>query len=357
MLQELEDRIDQTLSEMDKIDKELKETSQKEEMSRVKELIEESKRLTSRKQGLKKNIEQLQRSQDLLREGYFEAVQEQSMASINKPEDKILLSSLKEKTQSFEKDLENKTKSLKNLKEELNRTNRGLDEIRHSVYRQSMKSAAGVQIQNAWVKKELLEKKLESLKKKLEELKKQYTKEMSELAASAEAIDLAKTVDSEREWQAEEETIPLLDLLIRIAVVLILLILTFLLYWIIAFFTPYLREKSKFKGASLKGEFNLAIILLYNFLSRVLNLFGYKYPVVIDPEEHLITIGRRFENLQNDSFRITNLFLEARYSTHKMIREQVEKALNSYGNILTELKSTGSFWQKLILKLNFVFKI
>ena len=348
ILQELKIHIEQIQNEIAEIDKELQDLSQEKNILQIKASIEERRRLNARYEELAKNIEEIQKKQAHLKEEYLKAIQEKNLALINEPENVNLLNSLDDKIKALEHDLEDKTMALKSQREELNRINQAIDEVRSAVYNQSMKSDAGPQIQRIWAKKEVLEERLETLKTKIEKLEEAYARIRRELAVQ-------KELEKEKEIEKKKE-ISLFDLLIRVLFLIIFLILLFLIYCLIAFFLPYLREKNKFKKACLKIKHNLAIVLLYNFLCRVLNIFGYTYPVVIDPEDYSIMISRKFYNLRSDASIITGLFLEARYSTHKIIKEQVEKALNSYRNILKELKNTGSFWQRIILRLDFVFK-
>ncbi len=232
-------------------------------------------------------------------------------------------------------------------KQELNKIEKRIDRVRATVYRESMKSPQGSRVQKILVKKEALEDKLESLEKETGQARKQYSRTVAE----------AGKTDLEKRKEKEKKKFSLFDLLIRLLILIICLILLFLIYCVIVFFLSYLKEKNKFKRASRESKYNLAIVLLYNFLCRILNIFGYRYPVVIDPEEYSIKVSRRFRNLQSDINLLTTVFLEARYSTHEIIKQQVEKALACYKNILIELKSTGTFWQKIILKLDFVFKL
>ena len=350
LLQELAQQIKQIENEISQIDKQLEELSREKEIPQLKESIKERQRLTQRKEKLEKNVEKMQEQQALLREEYFQTVQEKNIALINEPEKKDLLKSLEEKSQDLEKELENTIKTLNRLKEDLNRVSQSLDEVRAQVYRQSMKTDAAPQIQKDWAKKEILEEKLQSLKTKMEQTQEQYNRVINELAVQEK---FKKEIESEK----KKKDTSLLDLLNRILLLVMLCIIIFLIYCIFVFFLPYLKEKNKFKKASLKNKHNLAIILLYNFLCRVLNIFGHKYPVIIDPEEYSIKLNRKFKNLGGDLSLITELFLEARYSAHQLVDEQAKKGLNSYRNILKELQNAGAFWQKLILKLNFVFKL
>ncbi len=146
-------------------------------------------------------------------------------------------------------------------------------------------------------------------------------------------------------------------LLIRLLILAIFLTLFSLVYCIFLFFLPYLKDKNKIKTASRELKHNIFILLLFNFLCRVLNIFGYGYPVVTDPEEHSIEISRKFGHLQNELKFITALFLKARYSSHQIIKEETKKALSSYAKILKELKKSGTFWQRVILRLDFVFRL
>ena len=350
ILQELESQIEKTQNELDRIDKELKEISQKEKIPQIKELIEERKRLSERYEKLEENIEGLEKQQARLKEEYLKAVQEKNSAKVNQPENKNLLKSLGEDIQTKETDLKNTTNILKRQREELNKTREGMNEVRSNVYRQSGKSDVRTRIQKIWDEKEVLEEGLASLKRKISQKQKEYTRIISELATLPEQEDLEKEAEKKKE-------VSLFDLLIRVLILVIFLISLFLLYCIVAFFLSYWREKNKFRRAVLKNKHNLTIILLYIFLCRILNIFGYRYPVIIDPEDYAMKISQRFKNLVSDYNQITVLFLEARYSTHKIIKAQVEKALNSYRGVLKELKNSGSFWQRVILKLDFVFKL
>ncbi len=350
MLQELNTQVKKTKEEIERINKILQELAKEQEIPKIKQLIKERERLIYRREELEKSIGELQRQIELLKEEFLRTTQTESTALTEEAKNKDLLKSLKEKTQILEKSLQNAIKQLLTAKEELKRINDKIDEVREIVFHESMGGASAEnRIQRMWARKEILEEKLESLEKKVKEVQEEYIETKKELSPQAVMEDLKK--------EAEKKEIPWFDLLFGILAVLIILILAFLFYCIIAFFLPYLREKNRFKKSFQKNNYNLSVVILYKFLCRALNIFGYKHPVIIDPREYLIKVIRRFENLRLDYSKLTDIFLEARYSTHKIIKNQVEIALHSYGNILSELKNAGSFWQKLILKLDFVFKL
>ncbi len=255
------------------------------------------------------------------------------------------------------KELMQERKELRQQKEQttskakLNIIQQRLDEIRTSVHRQSKKTPQGPQVQELWDKKEVWEEALESVREKVRHLQKEYASSI----ITKLNTQLARIFGKKEKGEGVRPS--LFDVLIRILILAMFLILTFLLYCIIVFFLPFMRDKRKFKKVSRKLKHGLTIIAIYDFLCRIFNIFGYRYPVVIDPEEYSIGLIKRFGNVRSDVDLMTGVFLEARYSTHEMIKQQVENALNSYKNILRELKDRGNFWQKIILKLDFVFKL
>ncbi|MFH1677994.1 MAG: hypothetical protein ABH914_00025 [Candidatus Omnitrophota bacterium] len=349
ILQESTQQAEQAKQEIAVVNKELGSVSRETQLYQIEKLTIERNKLNEKKEELKKTIETLQEEQALVEDKCFKALEEKRLSSINEPENTGLIEKLKEDVRELDNKLENMAKKIGSLQEELAQTVEGLDEVRGAVFRESVESSAGTQIQKAWINKEVLEEKLGRIKNKITEIKSRLTDNIvSQIKQEDENL--------EKKDKVKKDEKKLIDLLFRFLILIILLTLLFLLYCIIAFFLPYLKEKNKFKRLSKENKHNLCITLLYNFLCRVLIVFGYKYPLSIDPEEQLIKVARRYQNLRSDLARITNLFLEARYSTHKMIKEQEKKALSSYTNILKELKSKGSFWQQLILKFDFLFK-
>jgi uncharacterized protein YukE len=348
-LEELKKLVEEIKGELAEINKQLGQISKEKGVSQIEKSVEATEKLAERYEMLAENLEELQKQQEILKQEYRGAVKEKNLVSVSEPDNKSLQEALEEKIQDLKKELARMARRIEGLNEELKRTEERIDEVRATVFRESMKIPAGNQIQKMWAKKEILMERLKSLKDKIENVQEEYIETKKELPPQAVMVDLKK--------EAVEKEISWFDLLFGILTVLIILILAFLFYCIIAFFLPYLREKNKFKKSFQKNNYNLSVVILYKFLCRVLNIFGYKHPVIIDPKEYLIKVIRRFENLRLDYSKLTDIFLEARYSTHKIIKKQVEIALHSYGNILAKLKNAGNFWQKLILKLDFVFKL
>ncbi|MFH1338755.1 MAG: transglutaminaseTgpA domain-containing protein [Candidatus Omnitrophota bacterium] len=349
-LQELKKQVEEVRSELEEINKQLVLVSKEKNVPQVEKLVEESEKLTERNEMLAENLEGLQKQQEDLKEEYRRAVEEKNAALLSEPENKGLQESLEEKTRDLENELARMAKRIEALNEELKRTEGRMDEIRANVFRESMKAPAGNQIQRMWAKKEILMERLKSLTDKIENVQEEYIETKEEMPPQAEIVEPKKEIETKKE-------LSVFDLLFGILSVLIILISVFLFYCIIAFFLPYLKEKNKLKKSFQKNNYNLCVVILYKFLCRVLNIFGYKHPIIIDPKDYLIKIIRRFENLRLDCSKLTEVFLEARYSTHKIVKQQAENTLHYYGNILEELKNAGNFWQKLILKLDFVFKL
>lgn len=162
----------------------------------------------------------------------------------------------------------------------------------------------------------------------------------------------SKTKTTETQKTARQITI--LDIILYI---LIIITVVYVLRSILAFIFPYLKHKRRILRASRKEQHNLSISLIYNFLGRVLYIFGYKYPVVMLPEEYLRAINKRFAAISHYTQDLTSLFIEARYSSHQLNPEQEKQAFENYRNILQELRNSGVAWQRHILKLGFLFEL
>jgi hypothetical protein len=92
-------------------------------------------------------------------------------------------------------------------------------------------------------------------------------------------------------------------------------------------------------------------------VGRVLSVFDYRYPVVIVPEEYLKMVSKRFDTITQDMKNLTELFIEARYSFHKLSLQHEREAFEYYRSILQEIKLNTSFWQRQILNIGFLFSL
>ncbi|MFH1578503.1 MAG: hypothetical protein ABIC18_05485, partial [Candidatus Omnitrophota bacterium] len=358
-------RIEQANNQIAEIDQKLQGLAEEKQLPEIKKLAEERRELLQKEEELAKQMEQSQEQRAALEQEYQKTTQEKESASKKEPENKNLLEKLEAKIETIKKDLEIKLNNTQIIEKSESQTEAQLDEIRATAYRESIKTEP--EIPKNWIAKEVFEQKLKDLKELLREAQAQYLSVKNKLAAEIEKLktekqkpeELAKKkeVKKEIEKTKPQERFSLLDILSRALIMALFLVMSLLIYWIIAFFLPYFREKNKLEKALLQKKHNLAIILLHTLLCRILHMFGYKYPVTIDPVEHLNNASRAFKSLQSDYRQISDIFLEARYSSHNILEKQVENAISSYKNIIGELKKKGSSWQKLVLRFNFVFGI
>ena len=191
---------------------------------------------------------------------------------------------------------------------------------------------------------------LESLNQQLVQAQTEYARAVKQLAAQQE-------LQKERIAKSRKLELVLFGLFWRLLIISVSLALLYILRRLFLFLFPFLKQKNNFKRSLLGSKYRLSVILLYNLLARILNIFGLSYPVIIDPEEYSLGVARRFEILRDDCNKITALFLRARYSRHNISKQEAELALSSYRVMLNTLKGQGSFWQGAILRLGFAFKL
>jgi|GEM_PF-5240818 len=340
-LEELKDQVKRIDQEIERINQQLSQISEDENIPQIKESIEERKRLKIRRQELLTNKTQLESQRAVLEEEYFKNVNEKTIVSLNDPQNKVMLDNLEQEIKAIEEKIEAKIKYLQTIKEELNQTETGIKEVRESVYRQAMKAGAGKEILRLWTRKELSEESLNSMSNEIKALEEEYGQ-------------LKNQLDKEAETELEPEKIPtlhrfsILYLLRSFLTLVLILIIIYLASRAGGFLLTYLKNKRKIKRA-LQENYRSFVILIYDFLCRMLAIFGYKYPLVISAEENSNLLNRRFASAGEHIAVLTSLFQEARYSTHEITDTQAKKAYSSYLDILKELRKNGSFWQRIIL--------
>ncbi|MBU0549153.1 MAG: hypothetical protein KJ838_02375, partial [Candidatus Omnitrophica bacterium] len=249
------------------------------------------------------------------------------------------------------KELEAAKSNLENVKQELNKAETKKDTLRGQIFSQFLETEAGQKIDKLFNKKQVFEKATGNLNKELQEVEKQLKEQKKQ----------EETREKQQETKPEKKplkpkTNSIFGFMLRLLIMLLILILLYLISRITSFFFSYWRYKRKIIKAK-DNNFGLFVVLIYRYLSKILVIFGFKHPVIITPEEYSLILKRRFKTIGMDIEGLTREFQEARYSSHQIIRETANRALDYYRKILKELKDADLFWQKMILKLNFLFKI
>lgn len=249
------------------------------------------------------------------------------------------------------KELEATKSNLENVKQELNKAETKKDTLRGQIFSQFLETEAGQKIDKLFNKKQVFEKATGNLNKELQEVEKQLKEQKKQ----------EETREKQQETKPEKKplkpkTNSIFGFMLRLLIMLLILILLYLISRITSFFFSYWRYKRKIIKAK-DNNFGLFVVLIYRYLSKILVIFGFKHPVIITPEEYSLILKRRFKTIGMDIEGLTREFQEARYSSHQIIRETANRALDYYRKILKELKDADLFWQRMILKLNFLFKI
>lgn len=164
----------------------------------------------------------------------------------------------------------------------------------------------------------------------------------------------SKKDDKKSPDQASNNGISLLEILMYLLLFIALLLL---LLAILSVFLPYIREKRKIKQAEKENNYHAYLILIYKFLSRILSLFGIRYPIAIDPKEQAALAAAKLSISASDFSSMTNLFVEARYSLHVSTLLQKQKALECYKNVIEDLKKNSPGWVRRLLYMGFLFDL
>ncbi|MGD9014911.1 MAG: transglutaminaseTgpA domain-containing protein, partial [Candidatus Omnitrophota bacterium] len=173
-LEELKTQLERVTQEIERINQQLSEISEKENMPKLRESIEESKRLKIRRQELMTNKTKLESQRAILEEDYFKNVNEKTIVSLNEPGNKALLENLEQEIKTIEEKIQDKIRYLQTIKEELGQTESGIDQVRESVYHQAVETSVGKEVLRLWARKELSEELQEMLEAEISALKEEY---------------------------------------------------------------------------------------------------------------------------------------------------------------------------------------
>lgn len=351
----LED-IEKIKQKIQKTDQELKDLAQQNKLPEVQNYIQEHQKLLEQEEKINEDKKELEKTLQKTKEEYLKMAQIQfnpPQELAGKPE---ALKELEDKMKNSEDKIEKMANERKAMDKQIDKIKEAINEIRDSIYKQSSQTTQKIRI--LWDKKE---EQHEELKKVKEEGKARGSlAEGSALSQSMENQEQNKpdkdkeSKTKKTETQKTTRQITILDILLYILIIVTVIHVT---RSILAFVFPYLKHKRRISRASRNGQYNLSISLIYNFLGRVLYIFGYKYPMVMLPEEYLKAINKRFAAISHYTHDLTNLFIEARYSTHQLKVDQEKQAFENYRNILQELKNSGVAWQRQILKIGFLFEL
>ena len=340
-LKELKAQIEQLSQEIEIINQQLSGISEDKNIPQLKELLEERKRLQARMQQLLANQAQLKRERDILEKEYFETVDKKTIFSLNEPENISLLEKLEQKIKAIEKEMHAKIIDLQEIEEDLTRTQTRIEDVWKAIYQLAMQTDVEKEISTLWAKREASEESLESLRNELKAREKNY--ELLKIHSAEQA-----KVKPEPEKKEIAHRFSLFNLLSRLLIFILVLMAIYLSSRLAISFLSYLKYKRKMTRA-LKEDYRLFIIIIYNFLCKILRAFGCKLPITITPEENLILLNKKFQNAGRHLSSLTALFIEARYSPHMITGMHAQRAHLSYLEILDELRRKGSFWQRIIL--------
>lgn len=166
--------------------------------------------------------------------------------------------------------------------------------------------------------------------------------------------DKIKKDNKESPDQAKNNGISLLEIIMYLLLFGALLLL---LLAIVSVFLPYIREKRKIKQAEKENDYHAYLLLIYKFLSRILSLFGMRYPIIIDPKEQASLAAQKLSVSASDFSSMTALFVEARYSQHVPTLLQKQKALECYKTVIEDLKINNTDWIRHLLHMGFLFDL
>jgi len=346
--------IEKIEQKIQKTGQELKDLAQQNKLPDVEKNIQEHQKLLAQEEKINQEKKELEKALQKAKEEYLKMAEIQS----NPPQDLSgnpeALKELTDKMKGAEGKIQNVVDNRKAMDKQLNKIKEAINKIRDSIYKQSAQTTQKIRI--LWDKKE---EQQEELKKLKEGAQKSFGEgsESGQSTESQEANEPDKHKESKTKKPETQKTTRRINILDILLYVLIIGTIIYVIRSILAFIFPYLKHKRRILRASRNGQYNLSISLLYNFLGRVLYIFGYKYPVVMLPEEYLKIINRRFATISSYAQDLTIIFIEARYSMHQLGLDEVKTAFEDYRNILQELKNSGATWQRRILKIRFLFEL
>ncbi len=335
-----QEELENLQQKMKKTDQELKDLARQHELPDVEKNIQQQEDLLKEEEKISQEKEKLQNAIDKVTQEYLKMAKLQANPSPEVAGNPQALKELEDKMAGAENKIQGMVEERKAMDKKLDGISQAVAQIRSSVYRQASQTTQQIRI--LWDKKEEQELQLKKLKQPQPIPPQQNKPEEKE----------SKSKKSETKKIARRITV--LDFLLYS---LIILTIIYILKSIVAFILPYARHKRRILRASRRGEYNLSISLIYNFLGRILYIFGYKYPVVMLPEEYLGEVNKKFAVVSGYTQELTRLFIEARYSTHQLRPQDQKQAFENYRNILQELKNSGSLWQRQVLKMGFLFEL
>ncbi|MCM8781228.1 MAG: hypothetical protein NC908_04835, partial [Candidatus Omnitrophica bacterium] len=306
--------------------------AQEEGVSELGDYVRQRRLLLNKQYKLLTQMSKLTNRLTQLKERYLNITHEKFKLETSFFSNRVLLKNMETESKTVEQKIQSITRYMYALNEELKKTKRKIDEIESYVYVKL--DQAKTQIQKLfWQDTELL-KYVES--------------------PIGDKMEITKSALKHVPTNYSKRGVSILDLIIYS---LIILILFYFSVSVFLFLFPYLKYKRKIILSLQDSNYNLSISLLYNLLVRILAIFGYTYPVNIAPEEYEFIINQKVPYIAYDWHLVTRLFVEARYSQHSLSKEQMDKTIICYRNILEELRRNGKFWQRAILRLWFIFNI
>jgi hypothetical protein len=349
-----QEEIEKLEQKIQKTDQELKDLAQQNKLPDIEKNIQEHQKLLEQQDRLNQDKKELEKALAKAREEYIKLAEIQSNPGQDMANNPAALKAVEDKMKGIENKVQNMADDRKALDKQSDKIREAIIKIRASIYKEAVQTTQKIRI--LWDKKEEQHEELNKLKGGAEK----SFEEGRELDKSMETEESSKP-DKDKESRTKkpetQKTTRQINILDIILYILIIATIIYVIRSILVFIFPYLKHKRRILRASHSGEYNLAISLLYNFLGRVLYIFGYKYPVVMLPEEYLKIINNKFSAISSYAQDLTGLFIEARYSLHQLGDDQVKAALEDYRNILQELKNSGLAWQRNILKIRFLFEL
>lgn len=374
-----QEEINKLKEKIQKTEQELRELAQQNNLSDVEKNLQAYQKLVTQEEKISQAKKELEKSLERSKEDYLKMAQAQSNPSPALAGNPAALKELGDKMKSAENKIQNMGDERRAMDKQLDKIEETINRMRDSIYRGSAQTTQKVRI--LWDKREEQQQELKELEDKgkssggegqgrgPQEGKKDSfgqdeeskgTGEKSGDTGESEEDEFDKPGDkkskSRQETKEEKKTrqVTILDIILY---TLLLITIIYVIRTILAFVLPYIRHKRRIQRASHHSQYNLSVSLIYNFLGRVLYIFGYRYPVVMVPEDYLKAMSRRFAAISHYTQDLTALFIEARYSSHRLKAEQEKQAFENYRNILQELKNTGAAWQRHLLKIRFLFEL
>jgi hypothetical protein len=354
-----QEKIEQLEQKIRVTTQEIQDLAQQRNLPQVQKDIQEHQKLIEQEEAINQQKKELEQALQQARQEYVE------MAALQANPPQVLagnaaaLKELENRMKDSVQKIENMASERKSMDKQIDKIRQAINNIRDSIYKQSARSTQKIRILF-----DQKEEQLDQLKKaKEEEAKgKGKGKALTKGKASGQYMESEEEGKGGKEKGGKKKTeiqkstrqITILDIILYI---LIIITAIYIFRSILTFIFPYLKHKRRISQASRKEQYNLSVSLIYNFLGRVLYIFGYKYPVVMLPEEYLRAVNKRFAAISHYTQDLTSLFIEARYSNHRLNPDQERQAFENYRNILQELKNSGAAWQRQILKIRFLFEL